>query len=94
MKFLTVLLVVMLGALQYELWFSKNGVREYFALKEAIQVQQHQNEQLAQRNQEIVTEINDLKNGKEAIEEHARNDLGMVKNGETFYQVVNPSSNS
>ena len=90
MKILTIALVLILGALQYELWFSQNGVRQYFALKHDVAEQQKYNDQLALRNQVLATEINDLKNGKEAIEEHARNDLGMVKNGETFYQVVQP----
>lgn len=91
MKILTIALVIILGALQYELWFSQNGLRQYFALKQAVQEQKMQNEKLDERNQTITTEINDLRNGHEAIEEHARNDLGMVKEGETFYQVVNPT---
>jgi cell division protein FtsB len=91
MKTLSFVLIMMLCVLQYELWFSQNGVRQYFALKQAIAQQQLENQQLAARNQRIASEISDLKNGHEAIEEHARNDLGMVKNGETFYQVVNPN---
>jgi len=90
MKTLTIPLVIILIALQYELWFSQNGIRQYFALKHDVAIQQQYNDQLALRNQVLATEINDLKNGREAIEEHARNDLGLIKNGETFYQVVQP----
>jgi cell division protein FtsB len=89
MKLLAIALVMILSLLQYELWFSKNGVRQYFALKQAIQIQQLENTKLAERNQSLSVEINNLKSGHEAIEEHARNDLGMIKQGETFYQVVN-----
>jgi cell division protein FtsB len=92
MKILSIPLTIILIALQYELWFSQNGVREYFALRHAVAIQQKFNDQLALRNQVLATEINDLKTGREAIEEHARNDLGMIKNGETFYQVVQPKS--
>jgi len=89
-KILTVILILLLGGLQYELWLSPHGVREYFALKKEIALQQAANKQLALSNQGLYQEINDLKNGHEAIEEHARNDLGMVRDDETFYQVINP----
>jgi len=88
MKILTIALGVILVFLQYELWFSKNGVREYFALREAITIQKQQDEQLEKQNQQMIIQINTLKQGHEAIEEHARNDLGMIKPGETFYEVV------
>jgi cell division protein FtsB len=88
MKTLAFILVIILAFLQYELWFSKNGVQQYIALKQAIRLQQQQNAELSQQNQKLVIEINNLRHGHEAIEEHARNDLGMIKSGETFYQVV------
>jgi cell division protein FtsB len=89
MKILILALAAIFGFLQYEFWFSKNGIREYSRLKQLIHLQQQQNEQLAEKNQALIVETNNLKHGSEAIEEHARNGLGMIKQGETFYQVVN-----
>ena len=92
MKTLALILVVILAFLQYELWFSKNGIREYIALKEAISAQKKVNTEASQQNQKLVIEVNNLRHGHEAIEEHARNDLGMIKPGETFYQVITPQT--
>lgn len=88
MKILIASLVIVLAFLQYELWFSDNGVRQYFALKQAIQIQEKENLSLIQRNQKIAKDISNLKQDRQATEEHARNDLGMVKPDETFYQIV------
>jgi cell division protein FtsB len=90
MKTLALILVIVFAFLQYELWFSKNGVRAYIELKQAIAHQKTQNSKLDTQNENLVYEINDLKQGHEAIEERARNNLGMIKPGETFYQVVTP----
>lgn len=49
------------------------------------------NKKLAERNAILMADIFDLKHGNEAIEEHARNDLGMIKKGEVFYQITNLS---
>jgi cell division protein FtsB len=91
MKILIAGLVIVLAFLQYELWFSGNGVRQYFALKHAVNIQEQENLALLARNQQIATDIKNLKTDREATEEHARNDLGMVKNDETFYQIVGTS---
>ena len=61
-------------------------------LEQAKQVQIEENEQLQERNQSLAAEVHDLKNGYEAIEERARSEMGMVKNDETFYQVINQNS--
>ncbi len=53
-----------------------------------MESQQEQNNQFRQRNAALSAEVKDLKSGQDAIEEHARNDLGMVKKGESFYQVL------
>lgn len=91
MKILIAALVIVLSFLQYELWFSDNGVRQYFALKHAVNLQEQENLALLARNQKIADDINHLKTDREDTEEHARNDLGMVKDDETFYQIVQPS---
>jgi len=57
-------------------------------LEQAKQVQIEENDQLLERNQSLAAEVYDLKNGYEAIEERARSEMGMIKNDETFYQVI------
>ncbi|MCF1427459.1 MAG: cell division protein FtsB [Shewanella sp.] len=86
-RFLFVLLLL-LGMLQYRLWFGENSLPEYFSLKQQIYSQIESNGKLIERNQVLREEISDLRRGTEALEERARNELGMVKKGETFYRVV------
>ena len=78
----------MLVLLQYELWVAPGGVAEIWNLHQAIAAMQTKNTKLADRNAILAADVDDLKHGYEAIEEHARNDLGMVQSDEVFYQVV------
>lgn len=73
---------------QYALWFSSGGLIQIWHLRQKITALEEQNKQLQNRNTMLAADVNDLKQGKEAIEERARNDLGMVKSNETFYQVT------
>ncbi len=82
------ILIVLLALLQYRLWFGEGSVRNIVKLKQQVAQQQTKNKKLAQRNKALIAEVHDLKSGHEAIEERARNELGMVKKGETFYQIV------
>ena len=84
---LTVLLLVLLS-LQIKLWFGEGGMRDVWRLEDSIAAQQVENEQLQERNRALAAEVIDLKQGLEAIEERARNELGMIREGEVFYQVV------
>ncbi|MCL1036244.1 cell division protein FtsB [Shewanella corallii] len=88
MKRFLFVLILLLGMLQYRLWMGENSLPEYFALKEQIHSQLESNARLIERNQVLREEISDLRQGTEALEERARNELGMVKEGETFYRVV------
>ncbi len=88
MRIITIILILFLLLLQHRLWFGKNSVADYLALKENVQHQQQQNDQLVQRNKVIYADIDDLKNGLQAVEERARNELGMIKDGETFFRVI------
>lgn len=92
MKWLTVVLLVLLGLLQYRLWFGKNSVPDYLALEQEVAGQRAQNANLLQRNRLLKADISDLKIGLEAIEERARNELGLIKKGETFYRIL-PAEN-
>lgn len=86
--------LTLLGLLQYRLWIGENSLPEYFSLKRQIHSQIESNAKLIERNQVLRAEINDLRQGTEALEERARNELGMVKKGETFYRVVGSEQSS
>lgn len=88
MKYLLILLLLFMGLLQYELWFSEGGLQTVFSIKKNIAKQKKINAQLEERNLSLVKKIKALRTGNQAIEAHARTDLGMVKKGEVFYQVV------
>ncbi len=74
--------------LQYRLWFEVGGIQNFMQLRKSIAVQTAENEKLKKRNNDIVFEIERLRNSHDAIEARARNELGMVKKDETFYQIV------
>lgn len=78
--------------LQYRLWISDQGVREVSRLKEALATQLADNHAQTERNRQLAAEVSDLKEGMSALEERARSELGMIGNGETFYQVVTPAT--
>lgn len=85
---LTLLLLIILGWLQYSLWLGKNGIHDYVRVKDDVAVQQASNAKLKSRNEQLFAEIDDLNGGQEATEERARNELGMIKPGESFYRLV------
>ncbi len=88
MKWLLALFVVLLALLQYQLWFAPSGLRETYQLKHQVARLSKQNQQMHLRNEILEADVKDLKSGHTAIEERARSELGMVKQGETFYLVV------
>lgn len=88
MRIVAVLLLVAFVALQYRLWLSPNGMRDLWRTQQAIEVQVEENERLAERNRTLAAEVRDLKEGRAAIEERARTDLGMIGSNETFMQIV------
>lgn len=88
MKVIIIALVALFAVLQYELWFQGGGIRSIWHMQASIQQQQQVNQKAANRNNALVADIKDLKSGDEAIEERARTNMGLIKKGETFYQVV------
>jgi cell division protein FtsB len=88
MKPLIAVLTVLFLVLQYKLWFEGGGVRKVAQLQQNITAQTKENNDLTQRNSALLAEVSDLKKGQAAVEERARNDLGMIKPEEVFYQVV------
>jgi cell division protein FtsB len=83
-----VILISALILLQYRLWFQPGGVQNMQTLKKQLAKQTNENDKLKQRNNELLSQIERLQNSKEAAESRARNELGMIKKDETFYQVV------
>jgi len=88
MRVFALTLFLLLGWLQYTLWFGKNGISDYEKVSVDIKTQEIVNSNLHSRNKEMYAEIDDLKQGLDAIEERARHELGMIKKGETFYRII------
>ena len=74
--------------LQFRLWAGEGSYAQVWNLQQQIEQQKTLNQRLAERNSKLDAEVIDLKNGRKAIEEKARNELGMVKKGETFILVI------
>jgi cell division protein FtsB len=90
MRLIIGILLVLLLLLQYRLWVGEGSLAEVSNLQKEIAAQQQELAKLRQRNRALQAEVQDLKQGLEAIEERARSELGMIKEGETFYQVIEP----
>ena len=88
MKWVVAILFTLFFLLQYRLWFGKNSVPDFMILKKEVELQVEQNANLRQRNNLLKADIHDLKIGLDAAEERARNELGLIKQGETFYRIL------
>lgn len=88
MRLLVLILLVLLGLLQYRLWFSPGGMRDVRQLEAAKEQLIEGNKQARERNDSLAAEVMDLKHGLDAVEEKARTEMGMVKDDEVFYQIV------
>lgn len=92
MRLVTVVLVVLLVLIQYPLWWGHGGWLRVHELREALDAQAHKNADAKVRNQRIEGEVQDLQSGTAAVEERARYEMGMVKDGEVFVQFVSPNT--
>lgn len=88
MRKLILLLAILLVYLQYRLWLGDGGLLELWSIHQEVEAQREENARLRERNEALNAQVLDLKQGLDAIEERAREDMGMVKQGETFYQIV------
>ena len=88
MRTLWVVLVFALLGLQYKLWLGDGNIYQWLSLENKNITQEDINKKLRSRNIALTAEIQDLKSGSESLEEKARNDFGMVKADETYYQLV------
>src|SRR5471030_1345636 len=92
-RLLALILIVLIVVLQMKLW-QKDSEGSWTAeqdLKVQVEEQRAENAKLKERNAALASEVEDLKTGETAVEERARAELGMVKPGETFYRVVEPT---
>jgi cell division protein FtsB len=78
--------------LQVRLWTGEGSVADVWRISKAVEAQRNENAGLQARNAALAAEVTDLKKGTAAIEERARSELGMIKEGETFFQVILPTS--
>jgi len=90
MKALSVALVALIVMIQYPLWLGKGGWMRVWDVDQQIKSQQDKNFRLQTRNVVLEAEVRDLKQGVEAVEERARSELGMIKQDEVFFQVLEP----
>lgn len=88
MRLLTLALLVLFAILQHRLWFGQHSVSDYLQRKSELAQQQLTNEELAKRNRLLLADVNDLRQGLEAIEERARNELGLIRDDEVFFRLV------
>jgi cell division protein FtsB len=94
LRWVALVLLLLLIGLQFKLWSDHGGMSEVTGLRAAVKKQSDENDKLTQRNQALAADVNDLKHGEEAVEARARAELGLIKPGETFYQVVPKSGSS
>ena len=79
--------------LQYRLWVAKEGsLAEVHRLQAEVEEQETLNRGLRERNRQLELEVLELQHGLETVEDRARRDLGMIREGETYYQVVEESA--
>lgn len=87
-KILASFLFTLLIFLQLQLWFGSHGMFQLWSLRNNIAQEKSSNDYLMQRNEQLHAQVRELKKGEEALEERARNQLGFIKDGETFYRVI------
>ncbi len=93
MRLITLVLAILLLLIQYPLWFGKGGWLRVWDLDRQVTAAQKKNDDLKERNAKLESEVRDLKQGTDAIEERARYEMGMIKRDETFVQIVEPGKN-
>lgn len=88
MRWLLLALLLLLGVMQYRLWFAEGSLAEQHRLQLQVEEQTRINSELQARNAVLEREVLELQTGNKGVEQRAREQLGLVREGETFYQVV------
>ena len=89
MRPVLVILIFAIAMLQYKLWLGDGNVLQCLALEKKLQQQLQNNTNLLARNEALEFDIAKLKQSNASLEEHARQELGMIRQGETYYQFLN-----
>ena len=89
MSKLTFIFFLLILLIQYPLWFAEGGFKSILEKNNQIKEQQKINADLKKQNDALIAEVNDLKKGTKAFEERARDELGMIKKDEIFFQIIN-----
>ena len=92
LRWIGLILVIVLIALQLKLWVGGGGMAEVDSLRASVQKQTEENATLLKRNQALAADVEDLKHGEQATEARARQELGLIKPNETFNQIVEPGA--
>ncbi len=87
-KIILAVLTLMILQLQYRLWLGDASVFKILDYQTRLEQLQQESRRKQERNQALYAEVKDLRKGKEAVEERARYELGMIKKNETFFQVI------
>ena len=87
LRYVALILLILLIALQVRLWTGQGGLHEVWRLRDQVTAQKGENARLKARNETLSAEVEDLKHGDEAIEERARSELGMIRQDEVFFQL-------
>jgi len=87
-RWLLLVLLILFGLLQYRLWLGEGGLAERNRLQRQIEEQVHINEDLRARNAVLEREVLELQTGNKGLEQRAREQLGLVREGETYYQLL------
>ena len=88
MRWLVFLIITVFCFLQYELWIGKGGIIDNLKRKQDVAVQYKKLKVAEDNNKKLYANIKDLRHGHQALEGEARSELGMIKKGEVYYQVV------
>jgi cell division protein FtsB len=94
LRWLLSILVLLLGLLQYRLWFAEGSFAEQHRLELQVEEQTRINAELQARNAVLEREVLELQSGNKGVEQRAREQLGLVREGETFYQIVDTPEES
>ena len=94
MKIIALVLLVLFFWLQYKIWLQDGGIPEILQLQEEVEAVKDEVKKLQERNSSLHAEVKDLKKGLDAIEERARSEMGMIKEGEVYYQVIQPEADA
>jgi cell division protein FtsB len=94
MRLITISLAILLLLIQYPLWLGKGGWLRVWDLDNQVAAAHKKNDELRARNEKLNSEVRDLREGTGAVEERARYELGMIKDGELFIQILESSGKS